>query len=97
MEDNKLSKTNDKDALRKRLNRIEGQVKGIQKMVDENRYCVDILIQISAVRSAIDKVGTIILENHIKGCVSESIKHDDKEKTDIIIKELMDTINKFTK
>lgn len=97
MEDKKLSKTNDKDALKKRLNRIEGQVKGIQKMVDEERYCVDILIQISAIRSAIDKVGTIILENHIKGCVAESIKHDDKEKTDITIKELMDTINKFTK
>ena len=47
----------DKDMLIKRLNRIEGQVKGIQKMVDEERYCIDILTQISAVRSAINKVG----------------------------------------
>ena len=56
----------DKDILIKRLNRIEGQVKGIQKMVEEERYCIDILTQISAIRSAINKVGSIILENHIK-------------------------------
>ena len=55
----------DKDMLIKRLNRIEGQVKGIQKMVDEERYCIDILTQISAIRSAINKVGSIILDNHI--------------------------------
>ena len=48
----------DKDMLIKRLNRIEGQVKGIQKMVDEERYCIDILTQISAIRSAINKVGS---------------------------------------
>ena len=87
----------DKDMLIKRLNRIEGQVKGIQKMVEEERYCVDILVQISAIRSAINKVGSIILENHIKGCVTESIKHDDMEITEQTIQELMDTISKFTK
>ena len=92
-----LSKTNDKDALIKRLKRIEGQVKGIQKMIEDDRYCVDVLIQISAIRSAINKVGTIMLENHVKGCVSESIKHDDSESTENMINELMDTINKFTK
>lgn len=97
MEDKNLSKTNDKEALIKRLKRIEGQVKGIQNMVDEERYCVDILIQISAIRSAINKVGTIILENHIKGCVSESLKNDDLEATENTINELMSTINKFTK
>ena len=97
MEDKNLSQTNDKEALVKRLKRIEGQVKGIQKMVDEERYCVDILIQISAIRSAINKVGTIILENHIKGCVSQSLKNDDVEATANMIDELMSTINKFTK
>lgn len=96
MEDKKLSATNDKDALQKRLKRIEGQVKGIQKMVEDERYCVDILVQISAIRSAINKVGTIILENHVRGCVSDSIKNDD-EKVENTINELMDTINKFTK
>lgn len=97
MEEKHLSEKNDKDALMKRLKRIEGQVKGIQKMVDEERYCVDILIQISAIRSAINKVGTIILENHIKGCVSESLKNGDVEGTENMIDELMSTINKFTK
>ncbi|MBS5788544.1 metal-sensitive transcriptional regulator [Clostridioides mangenotii] len=97
MEEKKLSQVNNKDALSKRLKKIEGQVKGIQKMVEDERYCVDILVQISAVRSAINKVGTILLENHIKGCVTESIKHDDYLETDNTIEELMDTINKFTK
>ena len=82
----------DKDMLIKRLNRIEGQVKGIQKMIDEERYCIDILTQISAIRSAINKVGSIILENHIKGCVVNSIKEDNSEES---IAELMKTIDKF--
>ena len=82
----------DKDMLIKRLNRIEGQVKGIQKMVDEERYCIDILTQISAIRSAINKVGSIILESHIKGCVVNSIKEDNSEES---IEELMKTIDKF--
>jgi DNA-binding FrmR family transcriptional regulator len=84
----------DKDILIKRLNRIEGQVKGIQKMVEEERYCIDILTQISAIRSAINKVGSIILENHIKGCVVNSIKEDNSEAS---IEELMKTIDKFIK
>ena len=71
----------DKDMLIKRLNRIEGQVKGIQKMVDEERYCIDI-------------VGSIILESHIKGCVVNSIKEDNSEES---IEELMKTIDKFIK
>ena len=94
--DKKLASTNDKDLIIKRLNRIEGQVKGIQKMVEDERYCVDILVQISAIRSAINKVGNIILENHIKGCVANSIKEGNFEKSDELISELMQTINKFT-
>lgn len=97
MNEKKLSKSNDKEALNRRLKRIEGQVKGIQKMIDEDRYCVDVLVQISAIRSAINKVGSIVLENHIKGCVSESLKHDDEQTSEDMIAELMDTVNKFTK
>ncbi|GAA0710849.1 metal-sensitive transcriptional regulator [Paraclostridium ghonii] len=93
----KLAKSNDKEAIIKRLNRIEGQVKGIQKMVEDERYCVDILVQISAIRSAINRVGNIILENHIKGCVSNSIKEGNTQQSDELISELMETINKFTK
>lgn len=97
MDEKKLSSMNDRDALIKRLKRIEGQVKGIQKMIDDERYCVDILVQISAVRSAIDNVGAIILENHIKGCVSNSLKYENQDQNDQMIKELIDTIKKFTK
>lgn len=93
----KLAKNNDKEAIIKRLNRIEGQVKGIQKMIEDERYCVDILVQISAIRSAINRVGNIILENHIKGCVSNSIKEGETQESEELISELMETINKFTK
>ncbi len=56
--------------LKKRLRRISGQVTGLERMVDENRYCVDILIQIAAVRSALDSVGIELLTSHLQGCVA---------------------------
>ena len=55
--------------LKQRLNRIAGQVTGIQRMVEEERYCVDILTQIAAVRSALDQVGVELLTNHVESCV----------------------------
>lgn len=57
----------------KRLKRIEGQVRGIQKMIEENRYCVDVLIQISAVQAALNKVGFSLLERHTNHCVAKAI------------------------
>lgn len=96
-QDRKLSPRNNKEDLIKRLKRIEGQVKGIQKMIDDERYCIDILVQISAVKAAIDKVGKIILENHIKGCVTESIKNESQDESDQLIEELMKNIYKFMK
>jgi len=91
------SKT-DKDAIIKRLRRIEGQVKGIQKMINEEKYCVDILIQIAAIRSAIDKVGGIMLENHVKGCVKNTIDNsNDIQEKDRVIDELVNTMLKFMK
>jgi DNA-binding FrmR family transcriptional regulator len=58
-----------KPALRRRLKRIEGQVAGLLKMVDDNRYCVDVLTQIAAVRSALDAVGVLLLTDHIESCL----------------------------
>ncbi len=58
-----------KDALLKRLRRIEGQVRGIQKMVEEERYCIDVLTQLAAVTSALDGVGLLVLEDHVRHCV----------------------------
>jgi DNA-binding FrmR family transcriptional regulator len=59
----------DKEALGARLRRIEGQVRGIERMVDEERYCIDILTQISAIQAALDKVGLRLLEQHAAHCV----------------------------
>lgn len=88
----------DKEAVIKRLRRIEGQVKGIQRMVNDGKYCVDILIQVAAVRSAIDKVGGIILENHVKTCVKNTIENSsDTAEKDKVIDELMYTMLKFMK
>ena len=58
-----------KDQLRKRLRRIEGQVRGVEKMVDEDRYCIDVLTQISAVQAALDKVALGLLDQHAHHCV----------------------------
>jgi CsoR family transcriptional regulator, copper-sensing transcriptional repressor len=58
-----------KDQLRKRLRRIEGQVRGIERMVDEDRYCIDVLTQISAVQAALDKVALGLLDEHARHCV----------------------------
>ena len=58
-----------KDQLQKRLARIEGQVRGVSKMVDEDRYCIDVLTQISAVRAALDKVALGVLDDHARHCL----------------------------
>lgn len=84
----------DKDDLLIRLRRIEGQVRGIHRMVDEEKYCVDILVQIAAVRSALDRVGLLLLEDHTRGCVAKAIQNDDG---DGAIAELVDVIKRFTR
>lgn len=58
-----------KPKIQKRLNRIAGQIAGLQKMVEEDRYCVDVLTQVAAVRSALDAVGALLLTDHIEGCL----------------------------
>jgi DNA-binding FrmR family transcriptional regulator len=83
-----------KQDLVTRLKKIEGQVRGVQKMVEEGRYCVDILVQIAAIRSAINKVGLTVLDSHTKGCVTKAIQDNHGEEA---IDELMDVINKFIK
>jgi DNA-binding FrmR family transcriptional regulator len=61
-----------KDQLQTRLRRIEGQVRGIEKMVEEDRYCIDVLTQISAIQAALDKVGLALLDGHVRHCVTEA-------------------------
>lgn len=69
----------EKQAVINRLKRIEGQVRGIQRMVEEDRYCVDILVQISSINAALNKVGYTITERHIKECISSAIEDNSGE------------------
>ena len=83
----------DKKELTTRLRRIEGQVRGLQRMVEEDKYCVDILHQINAVQGGLKKVGLKILDKHVHGCVQRAVK---EEEGDDVINELMDVLAKFT-
>lgn len=88
---------NDNDVkadIKRRLNRIEGQVRGIQRMVDNDQCCSDILVQISAVRAAINKVGGMILDNYTKTCIKSAIESGNAEEN---LEELVETIIRFTK
>ena len=69
--------TKDKEAIQTRLRRIEGQVRGIQKMVDEDRYCIDVLTQVSATRAALEGVALQLLADHTEHCVAEAIQSGD--------------------
>lgn len=77
-----------------RLNRIEGQVKGIRKMVETPRYCPDILNQIAAVRRALDSVSLEMIECHMNTCVTHAIR---KNKGEASVKELVKTIDRFVR
>jgi len=82
------------DDLLPRLRRIEGQIRGITRMVEERRYCIDIIQQLTAARKALDQVSLNIMKGHINTCVSDSIRRQDGAGK---INELMDTINRFVK
>lgn len=81
-----------KEDILKRLRRIEGQVKGIQKMIDEEKYCGDILTQVAAARAAMNKVGSLILEKHSMTCIENVVSSEDKEKA---LSELAKTMRNF--
>jgi DNA-binding FrmR family transcriptional regulator len=86
-------KAKDKQLLENRLKRIEGQVRGVRRMVDEEAYCVDVLTQIASVVSALEKVGTILLKDHVEHCVRESIEKG--EDADAKIEELTAAVERF--
>ena len=64
----------DKSALLARMKKIEGQARGVQRMIEEDRYCIDIVQQLTALSAAIDEVSLLILERHIEGCVADAIR-----------------------
>ena len=79
--------------LTNRLNRVEGQIRGVKNMVEEERYCIDIMTQVSAIQSALNAFNKKLLANHIKSCVVEDIRAGHEE----IVDELCTTIQKFMK
>ena len=87
-----LVKRGDSAALSKRLRRIEGQVRGVGKMIDDDRYCIDILTQVSAVQSALDALALHLLEHHLHGCVQGAIRSGDGDRA---IEEALGVIRKF--
>lgn len=90
-----VPRTNEeKQAVINRLKRIEGQVRGVQKMVEEDRYCVDILVQISAINAAMKKVGYTVTERHMKHCVSQAVSDGDGDKA---MEELLEVMKHFSK
>jgi DNA-binding FrmR family transcriptional regulator len=82
----KPSYKKDQEALKTRLHRIEGQVRGVSRMVDEEAYCIDVLTQINAIKAAIDQVGLLLLEDHIKGCVTTAVREGDQTKVEELVK-----------
>jgi CsoR family transcriptional regulator, copper-sensing transcriptional repressor len=81
----------DKAKILARLRRMEGQVRGVQRMVEEDKYCVDVLTQISSIIAAGRSIGLLVLEDHIRGCVMNS------EDDDVMISELTEAIERFTR
>lgn len=80
--------SSDREEILSRLRKIEGQIRGIQRMVSEDTYCVDILTQISAVKSGIDKVGLRVMRDHMTGCVGDAVRSKDSAsaKIDEVVK-----------
>ena len=75
-------------SLVSRLNRVEGQVRGIRRMLEGNAYCIDILTQVSAANSALNSFAKELLSNHLRGCVAEDIRSGNDEKLDELVKTL---------
>jgi len=80
-----------------RLSRIEGQIKGVKRMIEEGEYCIDIITQIQAARSALQSVSKLILEKHLKHCVSDALKAEHQDAIDEKLAEIMTVIKRMEK
>ena len=89
--------TKDKEALVKRLHRIEGQVRGVEKMVEDDRYCIDILTQISAVNTALEALAFKILDDHVNHCVTGALASGDTKVAEQKGQELLEAVQRFAK
>ena len=84
-----------KKSTTRRLKLIRGQLDGIERMIDQEKYCIDIINQITAVRNALEKVSLLVMKRHIESCVADSIEVGDEKKKAQKIDELMETLYKF--
>jgi CsoR family transcriptional regulator, copper-sensing transcriptional repressor len=89
--------TADKEQLMKRLARIEGQVRGIARMIDEDRYCIDILTQLGAVDTALEAVAIKVLEEHVQHCVAGALASGDPKEANEKSRELLEAVQRFAK
>jgi CsoR family transcriptional regulator, copper-sensing transcriptional repressor len=89
--------TKDKEALSKRLHRIEGQVRGIERMVDDDRYCIDILTQIAAVNTALESLAFKILDEHVRHCVAHALASGDEADAAVKTEELLEAVHRFAR
>jgi CsoR family transcriptional regulator, copper-sensing transcriptional repressor len=87
----------DKDALVRRLHRIEGQVRGIERMLEEDRYCIDVLTQIAAVNTALESLAFRILDGHVNHCVAGALASGDADEAETKSKELLDAVHRFAR
>jgi DNA-binding FrmR family transcriptional regulator len=87
----------DKDALTKRLHRIEGQVRGIERMVEDDRYCIDILTQIAAVNTALESLAFKVLDDHVNHCVADALSSGDPKTATEKSRELLDAVQRFAR
>lgn len=85
-----------RDGVQKRLKRISGQVGGVQRMVEEGRYCIDVLNQVAAIRAALAKVAGVMLESHVRTCVAEAFSAGSEAEQDKKIAELVQTMTRTT-
>ncbi len=86
-----------KDEYQKRLRRIEGQVRGLQRMIEEDTYCIDVLTQVSAVTKALQSVAVGRLDEHVRHCVKEAALGGDPERADEIVTEAIQAIDRLVK
>jgi CsoR family transcriptional regulator, copper-sensing transcriptional repressor len=86
-----------KDALVKRLHRIEGQVRGVERMVEEDRYCIDILTQIAAVSTALESLAYTLLDDHVRHCVVDAIASGDVDEAGQKTEELLAAVKRFSR
>ena len=87
----------DKAAIQARLKRIEGQIRGLQRMVDDDTYCIDVLTQVAAATKALQSVAVQLLDDHLRHCVSNAVQSDDRAESDRIITEASRAIERLVR